>query len=403
MRIDTPSEQYDIVVVGGGLVGASFACAVAREGLSVLVVEAVAPANEPAQPSFDARSTALSFGSRQIFDGMGLWQELAPAVTPIQHILVSDKGHLGSVELDHEELGQEALGYVAENRDLGRVLNRALDDSSSLQLLSPALIVKIEPKPEGMGLRISANDDEYSTQANLVVLAEGGRSPICQQLGIQQTVKDYDQHALIANIGFERPHDNIAFERFTADGPLAVLPLEPSEGSNRGALVWTLPSARAGEFMNAADDELLALLQAGFGDRLGTIQTIGKRFSYPLSLTRAREQVRPGLALLGNVAHTLHPVAGQGLNLALRDMTVLVEVIHGALDRGESPGDMNNLQQFLEACDSDQSRTIGLTDMLITLFSNREYGKVMARKMGMLSIEMIPALRKQFARQAMGI
>jgi 2-octaprenyl-6-methoxyphenol hydroxylase len=413
MNITTPDNDYEIVVVGGGMVGASFAYALSQvlgeNCPSILVVEAAALETEKSQqPSFDARSTALSFGSRQIFEALDLWPDLNPLVTAIHEIQVSDKGRFGSTQLTREELKVEALGYVIENADLGSVLNEKLSDCDQIALLAPASIEQITPRPEGMDLSIELKGESdvqgksFAVSASLVVLAEGGRSSICQQLGIEQNKEKYQQHAIITNIAFEKPHQNIAFERFTEHGPLAVLPLRTFEGENRCSLVWTTAETDSEGFMELGESELLTNLQSSFGNRLGKLVSIGQKFCFPLSLSIAKEQIRPGLVLLGNVAHTLHPVAGQGLNLALRDIDALVKILDSARKNQQSLGSMQILQSYVDTQEFDQQKAIRFTDSLTKLFSSNNPAKVATRKFGLLSLELIPAVRKAFTEQAMG-
>ena len=316
MQIVAPGPAYDIVVIGGGLVGATFACAARHEGYSILVVEASPLAdNDNQQPSFDDRSTALSFGSSRILDGIGLWNALKANVTPITRIRISDRGHLGSVDLANEEQGVEALGYVAENRAMGKVLTNELQSCPAIEFLCPARLAGLHPTATGMHIELQAQQEKYEVDTRLVVLAEGGRSRACEWLGIDQQITHYEQSALVANVSFEHAHGGTAYERFTRHGPLAILPLPAFEGLQRGALVWTLPRGESEHYSNLGTEELLGRLQQRFGSELGRFTGIGARHVYPLSLSEAREQARPGLVLLGNVAHTLHPVAGQGLNL----------------------------------------------------------------------------------------
>ena len=406
MHITRPAESYDIVVIGAGMVGASFtqllATSLGEQKLSVLVVEAVAPASSE-QPSFDSRSTALSFGSRKIFERMGVWQELAGSATPIKQIQVSDQGHFGSAWLDCEEHDQEALGYVMENRQLGKVLNPLLQQEPHVDYLAPAKIVSAIPRQAGMELGVDVEGQQQSVLANLVVLADGGRSPISGKLGIAQQRKDYEQQALIANIAFSRPHDNVAYERFTGHGPLAVLPLEDFGKQHRGALVWTLKAEQVARVTEMSDAELLLALNEQFGQRLGEITQIGQRFCYPLSLSVASEQVRPHLVLLGNVAHTLHPVAGQGLNLALRATESLVKALVKGVREGKRPGDMAVLQPYQRSRSEDQQTTIALTDNMIRMFSTDKLAPALTRKAGLLAVDLVPGIRKGFGRQAMGL
>lgn len=408
MRIQQPKEHYDLVVVGGGMVGASFACAIANaidnDALSILVVEAIAPDSRPSdQVSFDARSTALSFGSSRIFDAMGLWDQLEDVVSAIKEIQVSDKGRFGSTVLSHEEYGVDALGYVIENKSLGVVLNATMENSQSIQLLCPASISTIKPQAAGMTLQIESESNSYEVDASLVVLADGGKSPICSQLGIEKSVEQYPQHALIANIAFEKPHNNIAYERFTDTGPLAVLPLESIEHENRGSLVWTLSEQQASEYAVLSEAELLSRLQERFGNRLGRLQHIGERFIYPLSLQLAKEQIRPGLVLLGNVAHTIHPVGGQGLNLALRDIRALVSILQKAYLESRPLGEMSVLQEYLQRQETDQAYTENATHYIVQLFSSNSNAKAWLRKFGLFSMDLIPTVRRNFAERAMGL
>jgi 2-octaprenyl-6-methoxyphenol hydroxylase len=408
MRITRPDKFYDLVVVGGGMVGASFCCALEQAlgetSLSILAIEAIPPnANSAKESSFDARSTALSFGSRKFFEGIDLWQTLGDAVSAIHEIQVSDRGRLGCVEINADEQGVEALGYVVENKQLGQVLNARLNESKKINLLCPALVASIKATEKGMQLGLTHGDTETIIDASLVVLADGGKSDVCEQLGIARSIERYDQHALIANIVLEKPHEHIAFERFTDTGPLAVLPLESIEGKNRGSLVWTLSVEQAAQYAELEEEELLPLLQERFGYKLGKILEIGETFVYPLSLSLAKEQVRPGLALLGNVAHTLHPVAGQGLNLALRDARALVDVLMSAQQRGLGLGEMNVLLEYVAGQEVDQATTTQFTHNITKLFSSNNEAKVWLRKFGLVAIEILPTLRRSLAERAMGL
>ena len=408
MQISKPDNFYDLVIVGGGMVGASFCCALEQAlgetHLSILVVEAISPnTNSAKQSSFDAKSTALSFGSRKFLEGIGLWQALDDAISAIHEIQVSDRGRLGCVEINRDEQGVEALGYVVENKRLGQVLNARLNESGKINLLCPALVSSVKATEKGMLLGLNHGDTETSVDASLVVLADGGKSPVCEQLGIEQSIERYDQHALIANIVLEKPHQHVAFERFTDTGPLAVLPLQLIDGKNRGSLVWTLSVEQAAQYREMNEEKLLPLLQERFGYKLGKILEIGETFVYPLSLSIAKEQVRPGLALLGNVAHSLHPVAGQGLNLALRDTRALVDVLINAKQRGLGLGEMNVLLEYVARQQADQATTTQFTHNITKLFSSNNEAKVWLRKFGLVALELLPTLRRSLAERAMGL
>lgn len=406
MRVSDVKEHYDIVVIGGGLVGASFACALARavagQGVRILVTEAIESLQ--ASPSFDARSTALSYGSQQIYQELGLWDELASYATAIAKIHVSDRGHFGTVRIDREEMGVEALGYVVENRHLGLVLNAALARAEAIDYLCPARISALTPTAQGYTVQMLGPEDTTSTlHADLVVLADGGKSSLSQNLGISSAVTHYEQSAIIANVAFADAHRGVAYERFTDSGPVAVLPLSPLAGEDRGALIWTVGTQEAAAIVALPEAEFLSRLQERFGHRLGVFTKCGARASYPLSLSVAREQIRPGLVLLGNVAHSLHPVAGQGLNLALRDAQALSQSLAHARGLGRSLGEMAVLQDYVQRQRRDQQDTIDFSHYMTRLFSSNNSALVWARKFGLFSIDLIPVFKRGFARRAMGL
>jgi 2-octaprenyl-6-methoxyphenol hydroxylase len=415
-------DHYDLVIVGAGLVGASLAIALASTDLPasvrVLLVESrTLQTDVPQQPGFDARSTVLSYGSRLCYEQLlgtennkklkaTLWQSLVSHAEPINSIHVSDKGRFGSVLMQSREEGVEALGYVIGNLELGRVLNQALLSNSRIEICAPTKVEKLEPFSEGMQLQFQGQEQLVTT--HLVVLAEGGRSSLAKDLGIVIEKDNYDQSAIISTVGLSRPHQGVAFERFTQKGPLALLPLsdfEQSDGSKqpRMALVWTHKTSSIEELQALPDAELLRLLQQDFGDRLGVFNRIGIRQSYPLQLQLAKEQIRPGLILLGNAAHTLHPVAGQGFNLALRDTMVLCALLVDCLREGKNPGTAAILQRYLSKVNSDQQLTISFSDYMTRLFSSSSQRLARLRQLGMASIDLLPPLRESLIRQAMGL
>lgn len=406
MKVAAAQAQYDVVIIGGGLVGASFACMLAHKDTSrpirILVTEAIESIQ--ASTSFDARSTALSYGSQQLYAGLGLWEALAAYSTPIHKIHVSDRGRFGAARISHTEMGVEALGSVVENQHLGIVLTQALENAETIDYLCPAKITQLTPTPEGMQLQLQGREGEVqSIEAALVVLADGGKSSLSASLGVSQQVTHYEQSAIIANIAFSDDHHHVAYERFTDSGPLAVLPLQTLQGQSRGALVWTVPQDEASTTMALSDADFLKALQARFGHRLGMLTKVGARASYPLRLSVANEQVRPGLVLLGNVAHSLHPVAGQGLNLALRDADVLAQILAQASSSGRALGQMSLLQEYESMQTGDQLMTTRFSHYMTRLFSNNHPALVWARKFGLFSIDLVPPFKRGFARQAMGL
>lgn len=410
-------QQYDVVIAGGGLVGGSFALLLQSmltpSSLKVLLVDSATFATDAGSSSlhFDARSTALSWGSRQIYEQAGIWHKLAPDVTAISNIHVSDRGHMGATRLCSAEMSVEALGYVAENTALNKVITDSLRQRPGLDVCPESVVSQVKPVADGVDLTINQGDGtSRHVHGRLLVVADGGRSSICEQLGITIRRKTYGQQALISNIAFEKPHQGRAFERFTDTGPMAILPLPDLAGEHRGALVWTLTNAEAPDIVALPDDAFLSALQQRFGYRLGQIRRSGQRQVFPLSLNLATEQIRPGIVLLGNVAHTLHPVAGQGLNLALRDARELAELIaattvaepHGQPGTA-SLGTYRWLQQYEKRQQADQQRTVMFSDLTTRLFSNSHPLLAIGRNMGLLAMELMPPARHWFARQAMGM
>lgn len=387
--------RVQLAIIGGGLVGASLALALqegARQrGWRIVLIEPFAPGNSY-QPSYDARSSALSYGTRQIYERLGLWPALSARAEPIRQIHVSDRGRFGATRLSAESEGVPALGYVVENAWLGQCLWQALD-AEVVEWRCPAQVTALQAL--GDGYRLTLNDGSQ-VDCDLAVLADGGRSGLREQLGIAVKTTPYGQSALIANISTAEAHQGQAFERFTDDGPMALLPLS----ENRSALVWTRQGGDAQRLAALPDREFLAELQQVFGYRLGALTQVGARHLYPLSLVEASEQVRPHLVVLGNAAHSLHPIAGQGYNLSLRDTLALAEAL---LDSPATPGDFTVLQDYLRRQRLDQQLTVGFSDQVTRLFSTAQPLLVAGRNLGLLGLDLLPPAKHWFARQAMGL
>jgi len=401
----TTSQQADVTIVGGGMVGASLALLLSSLNLGwrIQVIEAfpVSTASPDAlQPSFDARSTALSHSSREIFEILGLWETLNTRLADIRDVHVSDRGHIGSTRLRAEEQSLPALGYVVENQWLGSVLMEALQQTDDVEIIAPATVEEVSPVQGGMELCLSTGLD---ITTKLLVIADGAQSNTREKLGIDATTKDYGQVAVVANVSLSQSHNNIAYERFTDSGPMALLPLEPLNREHRSALVWTLPPERAEEVIAATESEFLTLLQDRFGHRLGQFKHVGTRHSYPIRLITSNEQVRSNMVVVGNAAHSLHPVAGQGFNLALRDVAVLANELAQAADTGSELGELKVLQGYLEKQQMDQKQTILLSDLLPKVFSIGAAPVALARNLGLLALDAVPLFRHQFARLGMGL
>jgi 2-octaprenyl-6-methoxyphenol hydroxylase len=399
--IDSTDRQYDIVIAGGGMIGASLALALSPLGLRVAVVEAVAR-GETRQPSFDDRSTALSRSTQRMFEAMGLWDDVIPAATPIRRIHVSDRGRFGFSHIDAAQQGVDALGYVVINRVLGEVLQSALARAETVDVLCPARVVDIDIGGDAATARIeTGGGDEQELDCQLLVAADGANSMLRPMLGICATKTDYGQHAIIGNLLPEKPLDNCAYERFTDNGPLALLPV----ANDRAGFVWIVPSDDAGRVLALDDAAFLGELQAAFGYRLGRLSRVGKRAAYPLALSKALRLTAERAVLVGNSAHGLHPVAAQGFNLGMRDVAALCDCIADA--RGANPsadlGDPDLLERYAQWRRSDQGKLVRLTDGIVRLFGSSSPPLRAVRNLGMLGFDLVPGVRSVFAKHMMGL
>jgi 2-octaprenyl-6-methoxyphenol hydroxylase len=388
-------QQFDVAIVGGGMVGAS--CALALQGTrrSVILIEGIAPGAAD-QPSFDERTTALGNASRRIFEGLGVWRDIQAVAAPIRAIHVSEAKRFGFARLVAAEQGIDAFGYVVANRVIGAALWSALAGADGVSLRVPATPESVTIGKGEVRLTIvdAAGVREHIT-ASLVVAADGAHSAVRAAAGIDAAVEDYDQVALVCNIQADRGNDGTAYERFTSSGPLAVLPVY--DGSF--TIVWTVAAALAARFLQLPDHEFLQELQQRFGWRAGRFTRAGRRASYPLRLTRAAATVGERSALIGNAAQALHPVAGQGFNLGLRDAAMLAELI--ATAAGDA-GREELLTQYASWRARDRNGVIRFTDGLIKLFGNRRASVAMLRNLGLLLFDLAPPAKSALARVSAG-
>jgi len=389
--------DYDVVIVGGGLVGGSLACALRGTGLSVAVVEAVA-AGAPSHPSYDERVIALSLGSRRIFGGIGIWEQIAPDAEPIRHVHVSDRGHFGFAHLAADEEGVEALGYVAPARAIGQALEAGLGPAPDVDLLRPARLIGLSLKPAHWHLEVAVDGSSRLLRARLLVAADGGDSALRRRLGLPVRQRDYGYDAIISTVTPQRAQAQTAFERFTDSGPLAMLPMT----GGRFSVVWTARREETAGILALDDDAFVHRLQQRFGDRLGHLQRPGRRVAYPLRLMLAKELTRPRLVLIGNAAHTLHPVAGQGFNLGLRDVAELADLLVDAEHTGQDPGGSAVLSGYRKRRGGDQAAVAMLTDTLARLFVNPWTPVRLGRNLGMLGLDLLPPARHLLAQRFMG-
>lgn len=383
-----------VIIVGGGMAGATLALAISslsKGAIPVALVEAQQPDNRQ-HPGFDARAIALAQGTCQQLDSIGIWSALADCATAIKHVHVSDSGHSGFVNLQAQDYRVPALGQVIELFDAGKRLFALLQQAPGVTLHCPAKVVEVVRTAESATVTL---DNGQQLSAKLLVAADGSHSALAQACNIQWQQQDYQQIAVIANVTTSELPNGRAFERFTRNGPLALLPM--SQG--RSSLVWCHAKEDKQQVDSWDDARFIAELQRAFGWRLGKILHAGKRHSYPLQLLTASRHVSHRLALVGNAAQTLHPIAGQGFNLGLRDVMSLAETIAQA---GKDPGDYKVLSQYQQRRQQDQQATIGVTDGLIHLFANRYGPLVVGRNLALMSMECIPTIRDAFARRTLG-
>lgn len=390
-------QEADIIIAGGGMVGACLACALSGQGLRIMSVEAV-PRERREEPGYDDRAIALAYGTRRIFDGLGVWAEIEAAATPIHRIHVSDRGHFGAVRMDRGEEGLPAIGYVVPARVIGQVLAGAVARLDDVERVCPARVVGAAAVTDRVRVAIEGADGAQTVAARLLVAADGADSVLREQAGIAALQTDYGQTAIITNVTAQLPHDNIAYERFTDSGPLALLP--QSEG--RCAVVWTVASDQTEAVLALDDAAFLEQLQARFGQRLGRFVRVGTRQAWPLRLLSARQTVAARLALVGNAVHTLHPIAGQGFNLGARDVAVLAEVIVDAVRAGADPGADAVLARYADWRRRDHASVTVFTNGLARLFTLPLPGLAAARSAGMVALDLLPPAKRLLTRLTMG-
>ncbi len=403
------SQHCDIAIIGGGMVGLSQALLLARylPQCRIVLLEALPLqlTEQPQQASFDERSTALAAATVDLLKRMDLWLGIAKRAEPIRQVHVSDRGHLGRTSFSEPDNHMRPLGYVVENRHFGLQLIQAVLNRANIEVIAPARVSELRPKKNGVSLCYQCEQHQQELSAELVVIADGAESPMRQQLGIDVDEFDYQQYALVANLEFENPHDGQAFERFTDQGPIAVLPLPSQSGSGlsrRTAMVWTRPESELQHWLDLPDEQFRKAVQNAFGYRMGMLIRVGERNHYPLKMIFAKEQVRRSMVFVGNAAHYLHPVAGQGFNLALRDCAQLTAVLAAAKEKGESIGDLNVLNCYLAQQQQDQKQTAFLSHSFVRVFGSDKLALQGLRNLGLLSMELLGPVKRELFSHMMG-
>lgn len=385
----------DVVIVGGGLVGGALAAALASAGIHSVVVDAEPPATQTGT-GFDGRASAVAQAPKRMLSEIGIWAKLPEAASPILDIRVSDGESRLFLHYDHQEIGEPALGHMVENRHLRQAIFEVMANSPAITHLAPATVTGIERTLEGT---VTALADGRTIRAPLVVGADGRRSFVREAAAIPLTAWQYGQAGIVCTVHHERSHQNVAHERFLTPGPFAILPLT----GNRASIVWTESVDDAARIMELSDADFLSELAERFGDFLGDLEIVSPRWSYPLSLQFAQASTDRRLALTGDAAHAMHPIAGQGLNMGYRDVAALAEVLADAKRLGLDMGAPHILAKFERWRRFDNMLMLASTDGLNRLFSNDIRPVKLARDLGLAAVNLSGPLKKLFMRHAMGL
>ncbi|OTG66666.1 FAD-dependent monooxygenase [Acinetobacter silvestris] len=400
--------QQEVIIVGGGMVGLSLALMLAKANIGVKLLEAVKYPNyddahlAPYHSSFDARNTALSRRSVQIYQKLGLWSVLQEYATPILEVHITEQGSFGKARLLAEQEKVESFGQVIENAWLGRVLLTQVRQQPLIELIDGVHVTSLKQDAEYVYIEATREGEFIHPLKSKLVIAADGRDSFCRQaLGVGVNIHDYDQVAIVTAVQTSKPHRQVGFERFSPLGPLALLPLP---GECRRSVVWPVKKGTEHEWLGEENDQhFLDALQQTYGDRAGKFIKTGKRFSFPLSQVLAEKQAVGRVILMGNAAHTIHPVAGQGFNLCLRDADVLVRFMQEQLSESDDIGQPEMLKAYEQARLSDQQRVIKFCDAVVRGFSNQNPLLKLIRNTGLVAFEVIPGIKPVVANYAMGL
>jgi len=400
--------QQQVIIVGGGMVGLSLALMLAKSNIAVKLLEAVKYPNyddenvAPYHSSFDARNTALSRRSVQIYQKLGLWDALQQHATPILQVHITEQGSFGKARLVAEQEKVESFGQVIENAWLGRVLLTQVRQQPLIELIDGVQVTSLTQDADQVQIEAIRNGEYIHSLKSKLVIAADGRDSFCRQaIGVCVDEHDYDQVAIVTTVQTSKPHQHVGFERFSALGPLALLPLP---GEYRRSVVWPVKKGTEAEWLGEENDQhFLDALQETYGDRAGKFEKTGKRFSYPLAQVLAHKQAVGRVVLMGNAAHTIHPVAGQGFNLCLRDADVLVRFLMEQLAKSDDIGAPENLLAYEQSRLKDQQRVIKFCDSVVRGFSNQNPILKLLRNTGLIAFDVIPGVKPLVANYAMGL
>jgi len=394
------SERFDVVIVGGGMAGMSLGCALAGAGVQTAVIERSDPSSM-ISAEFDGRTTSIAHGSVKVLKGIGLWPLLASKAQPILDIRVAD-GHPTRgvspffLHYDHAEVGDDPFGFIIENRTIRNALSQLAETTDGLTVITSTAVEETTRKADGAEIQL---DNGIKLYCSLIVGADGRNSPLRQAAGISANQFQYAQTAIVCTVAHERSHAGVAVELFLPNGPFAMLPMT----GDRTNIVWTERRDLAPAFMTLDDSTFLAEVRRRFGDWLGGLELTGPRFSYPLGLLHASRYTDRRLALISEAAHSIHPIAGQGFNLGIRDVAALAEAVTDGMRLGLEPADITVLHRYEAWRRVDNTTLVAVTDMLNRLFSNDFAPVRLARGLGLAAVGNTPPLKRLFMRHAMGV
>jgi 2-octaprenyl-6-methoxyphenol hydroxylase len=384
--------DYDLAIVGGGIIGLTLACALKDSGLSVVLIEAKPYSVAAAK----GQAYAVHLISERILKGIGVWDKILPQIATFSQVRLSDADYPDIVEFQPADLGTEVLGYVAEHQALLKPLQKFLQECPNVTYLCPAEVVKTQYESTGVEISLKVGDESQKIRTQLIVAADGARSRIREAAGIKTHGWQYWQSCIVAFVKPEKPHSNTAYERFWPSGPFAILPLP----GNRCRIVWTAPHEEAKALVALDDRQFLVELSRRYGDQMGRLELEGDRFVFPVQLMQSDHYVLPRLALIGDAAHCCHPVGGQGLNMGIRDAAALAQVLKNACNQGEDIGDLQILKRYERWRQRENLTILGFTDLLDRMFSNNWLPIVMIRRIGLWVLRRVRPV-KTYALQLM--
>lgn len=386
------SFDYDLAIVGGGIIGLTLACALKDSGLSVALIEA----KPYSIAAMKGQAYAVHMSSKLILEGIGIWDKILPQIETFRSVRLSDADYPGVVEFQPTDLGTDVLGYVAEHQALLTPLQEFMHQCPNVKYLCPAEVVQTGYQPDGAEISLNIEGESQTIRTRLLVAADGARSRIRSSAGIKTHGWQYWQSCIVAFVKPEKPHNNIAYERFWSSGPFAILPLP----ENRCRIVWTAPHEEAKALVALDDEQFLAELGRRYGDQMGQLQLDGSRFVFQVQLMQSDRYVSPRLALVGDAAHCCHPVGGQGLNMGIRDAAALAQVLQSAYNQGEDIGNLQVLKRYERWRKQENLTILGFTDLLDRVFSNNFLPLVIVRRLGLLILKQVHPVKK-YALQLM--